>query len=70
MPVSAYQMLNVLNHYSKRLIQGKAPENNITRIRAEDMGDAIIERVSKDLIHTIMTRTLRKKAEPQKEETS
>ena len=70
MPVSSYQMLNVLNHYSKRLIQGKIPENNITRIRAEDMGDAIIERVSKDLIHTIMTQMLQEKADRRKEETS
>ncbi|NJL58618.1 MAG: hypothetical protein HC887_02155 [Desulfobacteraceae bacterium] len=68
MPVSAYQMLNVLNHYSERLIQGRQPESNITRIRAEEMGDAIIERVSKDLIHTIMTRILNEKADRQKEE--
>ncbi len=68
MPVSAYQMLNVLNHYSKRLIQGKVTENTITRIRAEDMGDTIIERVSKDLIHTVMTRILNKKSDRQKEE--
>ena len=66
MPVSAYQMLNVLNHYSERLIQGRLPENTITRIRAEDMGGTIIERVSKDLIHTVMTRILNKKSDRQK----
>lgn len=67
MPVSSYQMLNVLNHYSKRLIQGKVPENTITRIRAEDMGDAIIERVSKNLIHTVITQVFNTKSDRQKE---
>ncbi len=56
MTISTYQILNVLNNYSKRLIQNKTPQEKRRDICAEGMRESVIERVSGHLISMITER--------------
>lgn len=56
MTISTYQILNVLNNYSKRLIQNKAPEEKRRDIRAEGMRESVIEKMSGHLVRMITER--------------
>jgi hypothetical protein len=63
MPISAYQVLNVLNNYSRQIIEDKQGGREDCRIvRFEVMRQSIIEKVSGDLIRSI-TETFAKQKE-------
>jgi len=57
MPISAYQVLNVLNNYSRQLIEDKqGGRENCRIVRVVGMRQAIIEKVSGHLIRSITER--------------
>jgi hypothetical protein len=57
MTISAYQILNVLNNYSRQIIEDKqGGRENRCIVRIEGMRQAIIEKVSGHLIRSITER--------------